>query len=264
VRVLTERMDRVKASPFELGAGDDAALLVHGFTGSPWDVQPLGEALASRGYFVRGLRLPGHGQTPDAMLGVGADDWQQAVLAAVDALPDRRRVFLAGLSMGALLSVLAAAARPDRVAGLALLAPAMRVKKRGVDLLLRAGWFGEVARLSPWQFKDATDIADPEAQQQAPLLRAWPTRRLLDLHEIQRRARAAMAQVRAPALVMTARLDHVVTPDGGEELAFGLRASPRVRLIRLEEGFHVMPRDFGRERVAREVGDFFDRTRREG
>ena len=39
-------MDPEKTAPFELGSGDDACLLLHGFTGSPWDLRPLGERLA--------------------------------------------------------------------------------------------------------------------------------------------------------------------------------------------------------------------------
>ncbi len=255
-------MDPVKASPFELGSSraDRAALLIHGFTGTPWDMLPLGEALASRGFYVRGMRLPGHGVTPHAMLSVSADHWVNAVLAEVDAflrLAPHRPLFLSGLSMGALLSVLAAAARPGKISGLGLLAPAMRLRDQRVELLRRIGRFDLFTRLQPWVRKDASDIADPEALRDAPILSSWPTRRLLDLFTLQARTRLQMAHVTCPALVMTALKDHVVTPEGGEELARGMKRSPQVRLIRLDQGFHIMPRDFGRERVAKEVGDFF-------
>ena len=46
---LDRSMDPQKTAPFTLGKGEDACLLVHGFTGSPWDLRPLGEALAARG-----------------------------------------------------------------------------------------------------------------------------------------------------------------------------------------------------------------------
>src|SRR5688572_17767016 len=62
--VRPQRMDPEKTAPFELGSGDDACLLLHGFTGSPWDMRPLGERLSERGYAVRAIRLPGHGSTP--------------------------------------------------------------------------------------------------------------------------------------------------------------------------------------------------------
>ena len=41
--------------------GDIGILLIHGFTGSPWDLRPLGEALLARGFHVKAPLLPGHG-----------------------------------------------------------------------------------------------------------------------------------------------------------------------------------------------------------
>src|SRR5438270_13533902 len=113
-RVLS--MDLEKTRPFELGAAEapDACLLIHGFTGSPWDMRPLGDALAARGYRVKGVRLPGHGGEPEAMAGVSARDWEEACETALDSLASTPRVFVAGLSMGALLALLLAARRPER------------------------------------------------------------------------------------------------------------------------------------------------------
>src|SRR5215831_10767847 len=101
-------MDPNKTSAFDLGEGERACLLLHGFTGSPWDVRPLGERLAARGMFVRAIRLPGHGSTPAAMAAVSHRDWEQATEDALRSLSSYRNVFVAGLSVGALLAVLLA------------------------------------------------------------------------------------------------------------------------------------------------------------
>jgi len=42
-------------------------VLVHGFTGSPWELEPLVDALAGAGYAVRAPLLPGHGESPAAL-----------------------------------------------------------------------------------------------------------------------------------------------------------------------------------------------------
>src|SRR5688500_7219834 len=107
-------MDTWKTAPFELGQGDDACLLLHGFTGSPWDLRPLGEALAARGLYVKAPRLPGHGTTPEALLTVTHCHWEEAAQEALWTLRNRRRVFVAGLSMGALLSLRLAVHAPER------------------------------------------------------------------------------------------------------------------------------------------------------
>ena len=42
------------AAPIDVGEGDDAVLLIHGLTSSPYDLKPLAEALAQRGFRARG------------------------------------------------------------------------------------------------------------------------------------------------------------------------------------------------------------------
>ena len=64
-----------QAQPFEMEKGDHGVLLIHGFTGSPSHMRLLGEALAERGYSVRGIRLPGHGTKPEDMKNVSWQDW---------------------------------------------------------------------------------------------------------------------------------------------------------------------------------------------
>ncbi len=259
--VISERMDPVKAAPFELGRGQDAVLILHGFTGSPWDVRPLGEALARHDFFVRGIRLPGHGLSPEAMLGVTWRDWERATSEALDALSGYRRVFVAGLSMGALLSVLLAASAPQRIHGIALLAPALRFRERTHGLLRAFRHVPLLHLVRPWIHKSATDLADPAALAEAPILRRWPSERLYDLWTIQDRAREALERVTAPALIAVSAKDHVAAPEGGAELARGLVNARHVRFLRFERGFHIMPRDLDREVVCDEVRQFFDRCR---
>ncbi len=259
--VLDRRMDPQKTAPFELGDGADACLLVHGFTGSPWDMRPLGEALAARGYFAKGIRLPGHGTTPEAMAGVSHRDWEQAAEEGLEALRGFRHVFVAGLSMGSLLAVGLAEKSPARVRGLALLAPAMHFLDRQMAALRRLRALSVVEVLKPWVEKDSTDIEDAAARAQAPVLAAFPTARLADIWTLQQRARAAMGQVRCPTLICYARKDHVVAGSGAKELARGLTRSPSVRFLELTQGFHIIPRDLGAPVALREVADFFDRLR---
>ncbi len=65
---------------FELGsdAAIGAVLLLHGMSDSPYSLRALGEALQQRGYYVVGLRMPGHGTLPSGMLYL---QWQE--MAAV-------------------------------------------------------------------------------------------------------------------------------------------------------------------------------------
>lgn len=255
-------LDASLTSAFELGVGPGACLLVHGFTGTPWDVRPLGEALAAGGFRVRGLRLPGHGTTPEAMLSAGAGDWLAACEEGLAAFREPR-VAVVGLSMGALLAVVLAARHPDRVQALVGLAPAVRFKARLTRGLraLRPLSLALVEKLHPWVHKSTTDLLDPLARAAAPVLAAWPTRRLRDLWDVQDLARASARSVQAPVLLVVARQDHVVDVEGARELSRQLTHARSVRFIELDEGAHIMPRDEGRGVLQQEVLAFLRRAR---
>lgn len=255
-------MDPLKTAPFDLGGGEDACLLLHGFTGSPWDVRPLGEALAARGLRAVAPRLPGHGTTPQALLHVTWRDWQAAAEHALDSLRGHHRsIFVAGLSMGSLLALGLAARHPDTVRALALVAPALRFRGPRMFLIRQLARTPLLEWASPWVRKTATDLSDPAALAEAPILPAFPVARLRDLCTLQDLAVRDVPRVRCPALVAVAEQDHVVDPEGGRWLARRLKASPAVRFLSLRHGFHIIPRDTAGPLLAAEVGGFLEQWR---
>jgi carboxylesterase len=246
-----------KTAPFELGEGEDGCLLLHGFTGTPWDVRPLGEALAQSGWHVRAPRLPGHGLSPEAMLEVTWRDWEQAAEDGLSSLGQHSRLFVAGLSMGALLALILAARHPERIRGLALVAPAVRFLGPAMKLLRATRAVPWLEWVMPWVTKRRTDIEDPAVAAQAPIIPRFPAARLRDLWILQDRAIEALPRVRAPTLIAVARHDHVVDPAAGLALAARLSSAPAVRAVLLERGFHVIPRDRDGPVLIQEVSAFF-------
>ncbi len=252
-------MDDVKTASFTLGPPAEkavaAVLLIHGFTGSPWEIRPLGESLAARGFHVRAIKLPGHGTDPEAMAWVTWRDWEHAAEEGLAALKNAKTVFVAGLSMGALLSLLLAARHPERVKGLAMMAPVWKL--RPLDgRVLRRFRFLNVAKLTGfWVKKTTTDIEDAGSRADAPILPRYPLARLYDLFTVQDHAREAVSRVRCPALIAGAENDHVVPFSSVQSLASQL---PGARLLTLRRGFHILPRDTDRALLADEVANFFD------
>src|SRR3979490_17878 len=62
-------------------------LCLHGFTGTPFDVEALARALESRGHLVATPTLPGHGGTVDDLAATTADEWLSAAGAGRARLP---------------------------------------------------------------------------------------------------------------------------------------------------------------------------------
>lgn len=250
-------LDPALTSPFDLGPDDasTAVLLLHGFTGSPWEVRPLGESLADRGFFVRAPRLPGHGTVPEAMLWVTWRDWLGAAEAALDSLAAFPRVCVAGLSMGGLLGLLLAERRPTRISRLVLMAPVMRVRQPAGRLLERVGAGVLSGFGARWLSKKGTDLEDDEARARAPVLPRYPVARLFDLFDLQRLARRAAPRVSVKTLIVAAANDHVVDRRSVEALH---AAMPDAERLLLQRGFHIVPQDVDRARLAAEVAEFLD------
>ncbi len=90
-------------------------LLLHGFTGGPFEVEPLAEYLRSLGYECRVPTLPGHDQELHELGRVSWRDWLDA--AAGEAYEMSRRyttMDVIGFSMGGLLSAYVANRFPVR------------------------------------------------------------------------------------------------------------------------------------------------------
>jgi pyruvate dehydrogenase E2 component (dihydrolipoamide acetyltransferase) len=105
-----------------LGAGEDVVVLVHGYGGDANSWLFVQEPLAD-GRVVHALDLPGHGSSSKDVGDGTLDTLAGAVLGFLDAL-GVEHAHLVGHSLGGAVVVAAAAAAPQRVRSLTLVAPA--------------------------------------------------------------------------------------------------------------------------------------------
>ena len=110
-------------------------LLLHGLTDSPYSLRALGESLHEQGFWVIGLRLPGHGTAPSSLRFARWQDMAAATRLAMAHLAskvDESPVHIAGYSNGAPLALdyaLASLDDPDlpKPASLILISPSIGV-----------------------------------------------------------------------------------------------------------------------------------------
>lgn len=98
-----------------------ACLLIHGFGGSPFEMEPLADALEASGVVARAITLPGHDATLEAFEDTCFDDWADHAEECFRQLEaEAGRVVVAGLSMGGTLALrLGCRFRPAGVVALA-------------------------------------------------------------------------------------------------------------------------------------------------
>lgn len=110
-------------------------LLLHGMSDSPYSLKALGQRLHREGYWVVGLRMPGHGTVPSGLLATTWEDMAAAVRLAVKHLHkqvNKKPLYVIGYSTGASLALnftldaLAAKTTPVP-AGLVLISPAIGI-----------------------------------------------------------------------------------------------------------------------------------------
>jgi carboxylesterase len=239
--------------PFELPGGPDAALLLHGLTGSPFEVRYLAGALQRAGARCLGPAMAGH-ESPLALAGTPRAAWLDGARRQMGWLEGARRRLLVGCSMGALVACALARERPDEVDGLVLLAPALRLAFPG----RLAGFLARhtpVPRWHPLVGKGAgSDVADPEMRQRNPCLDAVPLAAVAELEALAAEVDRVLPEVRAPALVVAGGADHTVALSGVRRLARRLGGASR--LVVLPRSWHLVGIDVERERCAAEAVSF--------
>ena len=84
-------------------------LLLHGLSDSPYSLRTLAQALYQQGYYVLGLRMPGHGTAPSGLVHASWQDMAAAVKLAADHVSRQvgaeRPMYMVGYSMGAAQAV---------------------------------------------------------------------------------------------------------------------------------------------------------------
>jgi len=268
-RVLPRRMLDSPSAPFAFGDGPDACLLLHGFSGAPSEMRPLGERLAKRGMRVSCPLLPGHGVSARELHRFTRGDLLDAARAALAELGGARRIYLAGLSAGALLALEMAAGLRKRnqdpqLSAMALLAPAIR--------FAGTTWFYAealgrlpVGRAPIFLSKGKRDItssmgagATDELRADGSLTRA-PLSWARELRLLSRESLAVASRVRTPTLILHGGRDQTAASQGSRILA-GRLGSPIVDLRFFPESGHVLPIDRDGPVVCDAVADFFARA----
>ena len=122
-------------------------LLTHGLSDSPYAMRHLADFFRQNGFRVMAVLLPGHGTQPGDLLDVTWQEWAKTVAyGAYQLAGEAEEIYLAGYSTGAALSIYHSL-RDDRVRGLFLFSPALKIARR-------AAW-ARLHRLYSWLIPSA-------------------------------------------------------------------------------------------------------------
>jgi carboxylesterase len=242
------------AEPMSVAGGPAGVLVLHGFTGTPQSMRGLAQAFADAGFTVELPLLPGHGTSLDDMLATRFEDWVEAAEAAYADLASRcDHVVVAGLSMGASLTLWLAAEHPE-VAGIVLVNPACPPPGTAAEMIAGLQAFAD----ADVELVDAigNDIADPEQTELA--YGQTPVRALISLFQQGETLAGRLGEINSPVLLLNSPQDHVVDPGHSEHVAASV--SGAIERVTLERSYHVATLDYDRDLINERAVEFARRV----
>ena len=220
------------------GTNRTGVLLLHGFSGDPQEMIPLGAGLAAAGFGVHIPVLPGHGGVPQDLAGFRWTDWLDAARADLAILRDEyEQVIVAGYSMGGALALILAAEQP--LTALLLLATPLYLQPewlmRTIPLvkyllpdfrpLAKADFSDPSLRAQMLQFDPAVNLDDPTVQAALRKHIRLPMAAIGELVAVLRTARRTLSPITTPTLVMHGTLDETAPPASASEIVAALAGS---------------------------------------
>lgn len=249
-------MSEIKVIPgaeaYKLGGSNGyGVLLIHGYTGTPAELRPLGDHLNALGYTVLGVRLPGHGTSVQDLERTRAEDWFAEAAKGMEQLKAEfgKNVFVAGLSMGGLLTMrIAAKYRPKAAAIMS--APIFLPDKRVPFFWLFKYFIKEL----PKSKKNYHEMMKYNLSYST-----MPTKPLGSLLEMMKSCKnKILKQIECPAIVLQSTVEHTVVPDSAQYIYDHLGSSQNAKkLIWLHKSGHIISLDVEREKAFAEIAAFF-------
>ncbi len=233
-----------------------ACLLIHGFTGAPKEMRWMGEYLHRRGYTCLGIRLTGHATRPADMVRARWTDWTASVEDGYDLLRCLSEdIFLVGLSMGGILSLLMST-RLDVRGVVAMATPSRMPEDYPLWLMELISWF---VKYQPKDEEPGSGWFDKTAWQDHVSYPQNPVRSAAELKKLILAMRAALPQVKVPVLLLHSKDETYVSPESMEEIYAGLINTADKTKLYLTGSGHVLTRDASREQVFQAAAEFIQR-----
>ena len=243
---------RISSQNIEMGSGSTGCFLIHGFTGSTYELQGLAQYLANHGFRVNARLLAGHGSSAVECNMVHATDWlHETEFHFTEFSLECERTFVVGLSMGAGLALHLATLFP--VAGVVAMSTALKLPSTFV----------------PWYFPLVVPFRETVPKQYIYRQTAdadipqfygydvWPLRGLRAMLKLNRYIKQELHQVTSPVMIMHSRADTTAAFENAAMVFNTVSSDDRV-LVSYDHSSHVLTDDTEKEQVWSAILDFMN------
>ncbi len=257
-------------------AGDNAVLLIHGLTGTPAEMKPIAMRLAKQGFSVMCPVLAGHCGSVANLKKSHWQDWYGGIRESFDALREKHaRVYVSGLSMGALMALLLAKEKGDLVSGLCLLSttffydgwnmPHIR-RKLLLPIILNTPlkyfiyWnekppYGIKCERTRAMVHAVLEKRDAQATEKVGIFRTSALT-IFESNRLIEATKKVLHQVQAPTLIVHATEDDTASMNNAHYVAKRI-ASKKIEKYFVDDSYHVLTLDKRKADVANRMAGFF-------
>ncbi len=250
-------------------------LLVHGLAGTPNEMRMLGRSLQRVGFEVHGVQLAGHCGTLDDLIATRWQDWVASVHAGARRLRTKvDRVVVMGLSMGALLALEVAAARPDLIDGVGALSTSFRHDGWSMPIFTRLAFLLKPVRAlglgrrrlfleqPPFGIRNEGLRKYVVAQMRsgdsaAAGLQGTPWYCVVEMHALSKHVRQKLPLIRVPCLVAHSSHDDVSSLANAELVMRSVQGP--AELLLLHNSYHMITIDSDRGLLTERLIEFVSR-----
>jgi len=221
------------------------ALIIHGYTSTPFSMQPLAKRLQPKLYRTKNMLIAGHFTTPEVFGQYTWQSWYDSVVDAYQQLQqDCDKVIIIGQSLGGILALLLAANIAPQ-SQLILLAPAVYLPRAlylspylvPLFKALRIHYLPAIA--GDHSRKDWYEIT----------FKKIPITAHRELHRIAKATKRKLPEIHNPTLIFGSTHDHAISTKNIKK-TYDKLASRDKELIWLENSYHLISFDNDFEKVA--------------
>ena len=282
--VFSLRLKTPRASPSPGGnglffAGDNgsAVMLIHGLTGTPNEMRFLATAMSKKGFTAIVPRLANHGRPLEILKNTKWEEFYQSAREAfLKAGREHGKIFVGGLSMGALLALLLAEEFPQKVAGVSCLSPTLFYDGWNTP---RYKWLLPLAYKTPlkhfFYFKEEPPYGLKNEAIRRLVHSYYSQARLDDLRDVDQFGYpffplTQLQQLEELVAYVTPRLDRVTTPVQliqakdddmtsvrNSQFIYDRIKSEKKELVLMLNSYHLVNADQERSHVAQKMEEFF-------
>ena len=265
----------IQDSSYFLNGNRNGVLLIHGLTGTPNEMRIIAKGLNQAGFTVYAMQLAGHCGDEADLCRTTWQDWYQSVQQAADFLKQHvDHLFVAGLSMGALLSLKLAADYPQLVKGVGVYGVTFTYDGWSMPFWAKQLFFlltflkklhlfqkTSFIEKPPYGLKDERIRATVAASRfsgdsAAAGLAGNPFPALAEMQWLAKKVRQQLPQVIAPCLIMHSGHDDIANINTNARLVEKNVSGP-TRFVVLDDSYHLITIDRQRREVINESVQFF-------